>query len=241
MEWIVCKTYEEISAHGAAILAGQIRRKPDCVLGLATGFTPTGMYKKLAEMHNKEALDFSKVRTFNLDEYYPIKKSDSQSYDFYMWENLFSHVNIQKENVHLPNGECEDPEEECVTYEQSIHAAGGIDMQVLGIGIDGHIGFNEAGRELKLATHLADLSPSTIEANSRFFSSAGDVPKKAITMGMGSIMKARSILLLISGESKAAVTKRLFSGVITTEVPASFLHLHPDATALLDEAAASLL
>ena len=238
MKCIICKDYEDLSARGAAILAKQIREKPQGILGLATGSTPVGMYTKLAEMHRRDGLDFSGIRTFNLDEYYPIKKDNRQSYDFFMWSNLFSHVNIQKENVHLPNGECANPEAECMAYEQQLEDSGGVDLQVLGIGVDGHIGFNEAGKELTLATHLTGLSPSTIEANARFFDSIDEVPKQAITMGVGSIMKAKSILLMISGENKAPVAKRLFSGVITTEVPASLLHVHPNVTVLIDEAAA---
>jgi glucosamine-6-phosphate deaminase len=241
MQRIICKNYEEVSVVGASFLARQICQKPCCALGLATGSTPVGMYKRLIEIYQKGDVDFSGVTTFNLDEYYPIKKSNDQSYDYFMWDNLFSHVNVRRENVHIPNGECADPEAECVEYEKRIVAYGGIDIQVLGIGVNGHIGFNEPARELKLATHLADLTPSTIEANSRFFSSKDEVPTKALTMGMGTIMKARSVLLLITGEGKAAIAKKIFSGGVTTEAPASFLHLHPDVTVLLDEAAATLL
>ena len=238
---IVCRGYDEVSLLAAAMLARQIRRNPASVLGLPTGSTPTGMYHRLAEMHRREGLDFSRVRTFNLDEYYPMEKGHSQSYHRYMWENLFSRVNANPENVHIPNGECGDPEKECADYERLVAEAGGADIQVLGIGVDGHIGFNEAGRELRPATHLADLSPSTREANARFFGSLAEVPAKAITMGMGTIMQAKSILLLISGEGKAPVAKKFFSGAITTDVPATLLHLHRDVTVILDEAAAALL
>jgi len=241
MERIICANYNEVSLLGAAIIGAQIRRDPRCTLGLATGSTPVGMYKRLIDMHKRSGLDFSGVTTYNLDEYYPIKKSNDQSYDYFMWENLFSHINIKRENVHLPNGECDDPERECVTYEQRLDANGGVAIQVLGIGVNGHVGFNEPDKALKLATHLTDLTPSTIEANARFFSSIDEVPTKALTMGMGTIMKARSILLLITGESKAPIAAKLFEGLISTEVPASFLHLHPDVTVLLDEAAAGLL
>jgi glucosamine-6-phosphate deaminase len=175
-----------------------------------------------------------------LDEYYPIKKSNGQSYDFFMRDNLFSHVNIKRENMYLLNGESADPEEECIAYEQMLAKAGRMDIQVLGIGVNGHIGFNEPGNELKPATHLAELTKSTIETNSRFFKNIEDVPTRALTMGMGTIMKAKSILLLITGENKASVVKKLFSGVVTTNMPASFLHLHPDVTVLLDEAAAGI-
>ena len=241
MQKIVAKNAAEVSILGASVLAGQIRQNPKCVLGLATGSTPEDMYSRLAEMHKRGDLDFSDVRTFNLDEYYPIKKSNSQSYDYFMREKLFSHINIPKEHITLPNGECADPEKECAEYERMISEAGGIDLQVLGIGLNGHIAFNEPVDELRLETHLTDLTPSTIEANSRFFASMDEVPKKALTMGMGTILKARSILLLITGEKKAAIAKKLFSGVVSTSVPASFLNLHPDVTALMDEAAAGLI
>ncbi|MCL2145118.1 MAG: glucosamine-6-phosphate deaminase [Endomicrobia bacterium] len=237
MKRIICKNYDEVSLLGAEILAKQIHKNPQSILGLATGSTPVGMYKKLVEMHKKNGLDFSQITTFNLDEYYPIKKSSDQSYDFFMRDNLFSHVNIKPENIHLPNGESANPEEECIAYEQMLAESGGVDIQVLGIGVNGHIGFNEPEDELKLATHLTNLTPSTIEANARFFKNIKDVPTKALTMGIGTIMKSKSILLLITGGNKAPVVKKLFSGVVTTDVPASFLHLHPDVTVLLDEAA----
>ncbi|MCL1848674.1 MAG: glucosamine-6-phosphate deaminase, partial [Clostridiales bacterium] len=184
MERIICANYDEVSLLGASILAKQIRIKPESILGLATGSTPVGMYKRLVDMHKRGGLDFSRVRTYNLDEYYPIMKSNAQSYAYFMWEHLFSHVNIRKENVHLPNGESADPEAECIAYEQSLAEAGAVDIQVLGIGVEGHIGFNEADHELTLATHLTGLSPSTIEANARFFDKAEDVPAKALTMGV---------------------------------------------------------
>ncbi|MDR1695256.1 MAG: glucosamine-6-phosphate deaminase [Endomicrobium sp.] len=241
MERIICKNYDEASLLGAAILAKQISKNPKSVLGLATGSTPVGMYRRLVEMHKKTGLDFSGVKTFNLDEYYPIKKSNDQSYDFFMRDNLFSHINIKPENIHLPDGESANPEEECLSYERKISEAGGIDIQVLGIGVNGHIGFNEPENELKLATHLTGLTRSTIETNSRFFKNIEDVPERALTMGMGTIMKARAVLLLITGESKAIIVKKLFAGSVTAGVPATFLHLHPDVTVILDEASASLL
>jgi glucosamine-6-phosphate deaminase len=238
MEKIVCKDYDELSGTGAQFVADAIRRKPDCILGLATGSTPVGMYKRLIEMHKKAGLDFSRVRTFNVDEYYPIAKANDQSYDYFMWANLFSHININKENVHLPNGECADPAAECLAYEQLLHGSGGIDLQVLGIGVNGHVGFNEPAPALTLNTHLTGLAPSTIEANARFFKNADEVPRQSITMGMGTIMQAKAILLLISGANKAAVAARLFDGTVSTEIPASFLHLHPNVTVILDEKAA---
>ncbi len=241
MDKIICKNYDEVSLLGAYIIARQIKLEPNSVLGLATGSTPLGMYKKLIELHERDGLDFSGVTTFNLDEYYPISKSNDQSYDYFMWNNLFSRINIKRENVHLPNGECDDPLLEAETFERALDDIGGVDIQVLGIGVEGHIGFNEAGDHLNPETHLADLSPSTIQANARFFASEDDVPKKALTMGIGTIMKAQSIILLASGANKAPVIKKLFSGKITTEVPASMLLLHPDVTVILDEDAASLL
>ena len=241
MKRIICKNYEEVSLLGAEILAKQITLNPKMTLGLPTGSTPIGVYKNLAEMHRKNGLDFSGVKTFNLDEYYPIKKNDSQSYNYFMWENLFSHVNIKPENVHLPNGECENPEKECADYDEMLEKSGGMDVLLLGIGINGHIGCNEPADELELATHLGKLSQSTIEANSRFFKSIEEVPTQVLTMGIGGIMKAKSILLLIMGKNKAPVVKKLFSGVITTSVPGTILNTHPDITVLLDEAAASLL
>ncbi len=241
MERIICKNYDEVSLLGAAMVAKVIRSNPQAILGLATGSTPVGMYKRLVEMHKRDGLDFSMIRTFNLDEYYPIKKANDQSYDYFMRDNLFSHINIKQENIQLPNGESADPAAECAAYEAMMDQAGGVDIQVLGIGVNGHIGFNEPADELQLATHLTGLTASTIEANARFFDSIEQVPTQALTMGMGTIMKAGSILLLITGENKAPIVKKLFSGVVTTEVPASFLALHPNVTVLLDEAAASLL
>ncbi|MEL7622654.1 MAG: glucosamine-6-phosphate deaminase [Clostridiales bacterium] len=241
MDRIICENYDEVSLLGAAMVAKVVKSNPRAVLGLATGSTPVGMYKRLVEMHKRDGLDFSMIRTFNLDEYYPIKKANDQSYDYFMRDNLFSHINIKRENIHLPNGECADPVAECAAYEAMLNQAGGVDIQVLGIGVNGHIGFNEPAEELQLPTHLTRLTASTIEANARFFESIEQVPTQALTMGMGTIMKARSILLLITGENKAPVVKKLFDRVVTTEVPASFLTLHPDVTVLLDEAAASLL
>ena len=241
MKKIICKDYEEMSRVGAVIVAQHVIKDPKCVLGLATGGTPVGMYSNLVDMHKLGDLDFSRVVSFNLDEYYPIKKSNDQSYDYFMWDNLFSHINVNPYNVHLPNGETDNPETECVQYEKKISEAGGIDIQVLGVGVNGHIGFNEPGDELSLVTHLTKLTPSTIEVNSRYFEKVEDVPTEAITMGMGTIMNAKSILLLISGESKAEVVKTLMSDTVTTATPVSFLKMHSDVTIVLDKAAASLL
>ncbi len=241
MKKIVCRNYEELSRVGASFVARQIWEKPDTVLGLATGGTPVGMYANLADMHRTGELDFSRVISFNLDEYYPIRKENRQSYDFFMWDNLFSHVNIRKENVHLPNGEAADPERECAGYDAMIAAAGGVDLQVLGIGLNGHIGFNEPDSELICATHVTGLTESTIEANARFFADKNEVPRQALTMGMGTILSAKKILMLITGDNKAAIVRRMFSGRVTPEVPASLLALHPDVTVILDAPAARLL
>lgn len=237
MRVIVCDNYNEISEKAAQIIAGQIYLKPNCVLGLATGSTPVGMYTKLAEMYNAGKLDFSDVVTFNLDEYYPIKKSNSQSYDYFMNEQLFSKVNIQKHNVHIPNGETESPEEECGNYDAQINAIGGVDVQILGIGVNGHIGFNEPDSELISGTHITALTESTVKANSRFFESEADVPTKALTMGIATILKAKKIVLLASGKNKYDAVKALLSGNITTSVPATLLNVHNDVVVICDKEA----
>ena len=203
MRIIKVKNYEEMSLVAARIMAAQVLLKPDCVLGLATGSSPVGLYTKLAEKNQAGEIDFSKVRTFNLDEYYPIKKSDDQSYDYFMRKHLFSHVNMKEENIHLPNGEAADANVEAAEYEKLIDAIGGADIQVLGIGRNGHIGFNEPDSFLVPDTHLTDLTASTIEANSRFFASEDDVPKQALSMGIGSIFKSKKIVIMASGKEKA--------------------------------------
>ena len=240
MNRVICKNYEEMSLLAAYIVASRIKDWPCCVLGLATGSSPEGLYSRLAEMHKSEGLDFSEVVSYNLDEYYPIKKDDAQSYARFMWDKLFSHINIKPENVHLPNGESADPHKECAQFEQLLSEAGGVDLQVLGIGANGHIGFNEPDRELAARTHLTDLTASTIESNKRFFSSADEVPKKALTMGIGTIMEAGEILLLITGSGKSEAAKKLFSGVITTDVPVTLLNLHQNVTVLVDASCVEL-
>lgn len=241
MKRVICKSYDEVSRLGAYIYAEQIWRKHNSVLGLATGGTPVGMYKYLVNMHKDGMLDFSGVTTFNLDEYYPMSKSHEQSYDYFMWKNLFSHINIKRENVNLPNGGAADPQKACEEYENKIKFSGGIDLQLLGIGNNGHIAFNEPEDTLHVRTHVTGLTENTIEANARFFASSDEVPRRAITMGMGSIMKARRIVMLITGESKAKVVKQMFNGMITPQIPASLLQLHNDVVVLLDEAAAAEL
>ena len=230
-------TYEEMSAAAADILAKQINIKNDSVLGLATGSTPVGMYKKLVEMNKSGMVDFSKVKTVNLDEYYPIAADNKQSYRYFMNDNLFDHVNIDKANTYVPDGMAEDADLACENHEKTIKALGGIDIQVLGIGQNGHIGFNEPDRTLLLPTHLAALTENTRQANARFFNSIDEVPKYAMSMGLGSIFAAKKILLLATGASKCDAIQFLKNGLVTTDVPASLLKLHPNVTLLCDAAA----
>lgn len=235
MKLYVCKNYDEMSAKAADVVASVITLKPDCVLGLATGSTPVGMYTRLAEMNKAGKLDFAGIKTYNLDEYYPIKASDPQSYRYFMNKNLFNNINIDIDNTHVLNGEAPDTEAECAAYDKAIEAAGGIDIQVLGIGNNGHIGFNEPAEELIAETHVQALTANTIEANSRFFNSADEVPKHALTMGMAPIMKAKRIIILISGKGKHAALKEMLAGKITTSNPATILNLHSDVTVVCDE------
>lgn len=237
MRVIVCDNYNEVSEKAAQIVAGQIYLKPNCILGLATGSTPIGMYEKLSAMHAEGKLDFSDVTTFNLDEYYPIKKSNSQSYDYFMNEQLFSKVNVKKQNIHIPNGETDSPEDECKNYDALIDATGGVDVQILGIGVNGHIGFNEPDAELVSGTHVTALTESTVKANSRFFASEDEVPTKALTMGIATILKAKKIVLLANGKNKHEAVKTLLSGKITTSVPASLLNVHNDVVIICDKEA----
>ena len=239
MKKIICNNYEELSSVAADIIASQIKRKPDSVLGLATGSTPLGLYAELVRRYRAGEIDFSGVRSFNLDEYYPIKKDHPQSYYCFMHENLFGKVNFAY--TRLPNGETDDPHGECFEYDAEIQAAGGIDLQLLGIGINGHVGFNEPAESYSLSTYLVELTESTLAANSRFFIGDAVQPTSALTMGFGAIFGAKSILLLISGASKALIAKRLFEGIIHTDVPASLLLLHQDVTVIMDREAATLL
>ena len=232
--------YAKMSQSAAEIVANEIlnelqdKKKQRFVLGLPTGSTPLGMYANLIEMNKSGKLDFSKVTTFNLDEYYPIKKDNPQSYDKFMFDNFFCKINIAAKNVNIPDGEALNAEAECKNYENKIESAGGIDLIVIGVGANGHIGFNEPDDYLLADTHVAKLSENTREQNKRFFDSIEEVPDKALTMGMGSIMKAKKILLLVSGESKREVFTQFLTGEITTKVPVSFLHLHRDVTVLGD-------
>jgi glucosamine-6-phosphate deaminase len=241
MEVIIKENYEEISKEAAEIIRDAIHLKPNLVLGLATGSTPIGTYKELIQMHEAGELDFSKVVTFNLDEYVGLPSTHDQSYHYFMHENLFNHINTNPANVHVPSGVVEDFDRYCQWYEDEIAKAGGIDLQVLGIGSDGHIGFNEPGSSLASRTRIVTLTEETIKDNSRFFESMDDVPKFAITMGVGTIMEAGLCLLLANGEKKADPVEALVEGPITSQVTASALQMHPNATVIIDEAAASKL
>lgn len=232
MRIIKTKTYEEMSAIAAGIIGGQVLLKPNCVLGLATGSSPIGTYKDLVKSYEDGVLDFSEVRTVNLDEYCGLDGTNPNSYRYFMNDNLFDHVNIDKANTHVPNGHADDLEEEAVRYESFIQSLGGIDLQLLGIGHNGHIGFNEPTDNFPAAVHTVQLTESTINANSRLFERREDVPTQAITMGIGTIMKAKKILL-IAGPDKAEIVEKACFGKVTPEVPASVLQLHPDVTVIL--------
>ncbi len=227
-----------MSRAAADIFAKAINEKPKCVLGLATGDTPIGMYECLVEDYKAGKVDFAGVKSVNLDEYYPITPDNDQSYRYFMNYHLFDKVNINKAGTYVPDGQATDVEKSCEAYEKNIDALGGIDIQVLGIGRNGHVGFNEPDGELIPYTHITDLTANTIEANSRFFDSEDDVPKQAVTMGIESIFKARKIVILASGEGKAEAVKAMLNGKITTNCPASLLRLHPDVTLICDKDAA---
>lgn len=237
MKIIVTENYGEMSKEGAKIITKLLKEKPDCILGLATGSTPVGMYEELIRLNKAGEISFKGVTTFNLDEYYPLSPDHDQSYRYFMNKNLFDHVDIDKARTHVPNGLAKNPEEEGKAYDKAIDEAGGIDLQVLGVGQNGHIGFNEPEEELYVGTHLTGLTESTIEANARFFASKDDVPTKAVTMGMGSIMKARKIIVLASGKNKHFVVSKMLDGRITTSVPATLLKLHGDVILVCDKAA----
>ncbi len=237
MKLIICNNYEEISMTAAKLVAEQIKDNPQSVLGLATGSTPVGMYNILAEMNQKGEVDFKNIRSFNLDEYYPIADDNPQSYHYFMKENLFSKINIDPQNTHILNGLCEDTAKECEQFEKQIEENGGIDLQILGIGQNGHIGFNEPDESLNSSTHLTNLTQSTIEANARFFDDIKEVPTKALTMGIGTILKARKIILLANGVSKHNAVRELLNSTISTENPASMLKVHPDVTLICDKEA----
>ena len=236
MNYIEVENYEELSRKAAALIASVVISKPDCVLGLATGSSPLGAYSCLAKACEQGDVDFSKVTSVNLDEYVGLTGDNDQSYRYFMDTNLFSKINIRKDYTFVPNGCATDVEKECKEYDERIEKLGGIDIQLLGIGLDGHIGFNEPDDCFTKETHLVSLDPSTIEANARFFASADEVPKTAITMGMGGIMNAKKVLLIANGKNKEEIVKKAFFGPITHEVPASILQLHPDVTVIYSKA-----
>ena len=235
MKVIVCKDYQEMSAKAADFVAAEISKKPNMVLGLATGSTPVGMYDELAEKCSRGEISFAGVRTVNLDEYYPIEPTNDQSYRYFMDQHLFDRVDIDKKNTHVPCGTAADPVAEGKRYEALIDSLGGPDVQVLGIGQNGHIGFNEPAAALVMDTHVTDLTENTIHANARFFASEKDVPRRALTMGMGSIFKAKKIILLVCGANKKQALAAVLSGALTTACPATLLNLHPDVTLFCTE------
>ena len=233
------KNYDGMSKKAAHIIASQVILNPDCVLGLATGSTPIGTYKNLIEWYNNGDLDFSQITSCNLDEYRGLSGDHDQSYRYFMNHNLFDHVNIRKECTYVPDGLEADSDKAASDYDKIIADQGGIDLQLLGLGHNGHIGFNEPADEFPKGTHIVDLAESTIQANKRFFASEADVPRQAYTMGIGTIMSAKKILVVVSGEDKAEILNKVINGPITPQVPASILQLHPDVTIVADEAALS--
>ncbi len=235
MKFIMVDTYEKLSRQAANIISAQVILKPDSVLGLATGSSPLGTYKQLIEWYEKGDIDFSKVVSVNLDEYVGLDGANDQSYRYFMNKNFFEHINIDISNTFVPNGCAVDLAGEGKRYDEHIAELGGIDLQLLGIGLDGHIGFNEPDKYFVKSTHIVDLHESTIKANSRFFANIDEVPKRAITMGMVSIMQAKKILLIASGKEKRDILEKAFYGPITPEIPASILLLHPDITVIYSE------
>jgi glucosamine-6-phosphate deaminase len=231
--------YYDMSRKAANIISAQVIMKPNCVLGLATGSTPVGIYKQLIEWYSKGDLDFSRVKTANLDEYKGLTKENDQSYYHFMRENLFCHVNINEANTNIPDGTETDANKEAARYEETIKELGGIDLQLLGLGHNGHIGFNEPSDIFTRDTHIVNLQESTIEANKRFFNTIEEVPKQAYTMGIGTIMSAKKILLVVSGGDKAEILHDVITGPVSPRVPASILQLHPDVIIVADEAALS--
>lgn len=240
MNIVVVSNFDSMSEEVAKIVIAQIRQKPSSVLGLATGSSPLGVYSLLEEYHNR-GVDFSKVITFNLDEYVGLAGDHPQSYRYYMEQNLFARVNIKPEKTHIPNGIAQDLQEECRSYDEMIRQIGGIDLQLLGIGSNAHIGFNEPGTPFGTTTHVVDLTESTIRDNARFFATQSEVPTQALSMGIKSIMHAQNIVLMANGGSKAHAIFAALRGPVTPEVPASVLQLHPSVTVVVDQAAGSKL
>ena len=241
MNVVVTDNYDEMSKAAAAVIADQLKAKPESVLGLATGTTPIGLYAKLVKACDAGEISFANAQSFNLDEYRGLPGTHDQSYRFFMQENLFDHVDIDVAKTHVPDGSMEDAEAACAAYEEAIAQAGGVDLQLLGLGHNGHIGFNEPCDSFPVNTHCVKLTESTIEANSRLFDSIDDVPREAYTMGIGTIMKARKILLVVSGAGKAEIVRDVVCGPVVPQVPASVLQLHPDVTVVVDKEAGALL
>lgn len=235
MKFITVDTYEELSKIASEIIGEQVKAKPECVLGLATGSSPLGTYKNLVKACEAGELDFSGVTSVNLDEYVGLDEKNDQSYRYFMNTNLFTRINISLDKTHVPNGCADDLKAECARYDALIESLGGIDLQLLGIGLDGHIGFNEPDEVFIKETHQVSLDPSTIEANARFFASKDDVPTSAVTMGIGAIMHAKKVLLIANGAGKKEIMQKAFYGPITPLVPASMLQLHPDLTVIYAE------
>ncbi len=241
MNVLIYENEEQIGIAAGNYMCGQVLQKPDSVLGLATGSTPLKPYGQMIELYKKGIVDFSKVTTFNLDEYVNLDVNDKNSYHSFMHENLFDHINIPEENINFLDGNAADLDEECRRYEKKIKAAGGIDIQLLGIGSNGHIAFNEPADCFQRWSHVVTLKESTVKDNSRFFKSIEEVPTQAVTMGIGSIMQAKKILIIAIGENKAKAIKQLIDGNVTPMCPASVLQFHKDVTLMLDKAAASLV
>ena len=241
MKIIKAKDYDDMSRKAANIISAQVIMKPNSVLGLATGSTPIGIYQQLIDWYRKGDLDFSEVTTINLDEYCGLSPESDQSYRYYMNKNFLDHINIDKSRTHVPNGMELDSEKACGDYNKIIQASGGIDLQLLGLGNNGHIGFNEPGEAFEKETHCVRLADSTVEANSRFFANMDEVPKEAYTMGIKSIMQAKKIVVAVNGRKKASIVKEAFFGPVTPQVPASVLQLHNDVTIVGDEEALALL
>lgn len=235
------ETYEDMSRRAADIIAAQLIVDPSSVLGLATGSTPIGLYSNLVADFEADRISFEGASTFNLDEYRGLAADHEQSYRSFMQQHLFDHVDVCPEAAHVPDGSNPDAEDACAAYEEAIAEAGGIDLQLLGLGHNGHIGFNEPGEDFPVRTHLVQLAQSTIEANSRLFDSADDVPREAYTMGIGTIMRARAILVVASGVDKAQIVRDAFFGPVTPQAPASILQLHSNVTVVVDAEAGSLL
>lgn len=241
MNVLIYKDEETISKASGILFAAQVISKPESVLGLATGATALTPYKTMISIYNKGAVSFKKVTTFNLDEYYGLNPKDNTSYHTFMKENLFRHIDIDQANTHFLDGEQKDHEAECLHYEAEIEKAGGIDLQLLGIGSNGHIAFNEPADSFPSISHIVALKESTLNDNSKYFDNPDDMPRHALTMGIGSIMKAKKILIIALGAAKAKAVAAMLKGPVTPNCPASILQMHPDVTVMLDEAAASLL